>query len=116
LIHSRQNSFDIVSGSSLLNVGKKKHNKTFSATVVLNHSHKASSSIPSVASTSLPKSNRYLAIKLHHEYTNAFEQLALSNPLSRKQLFSLFVALGYFRQPEKIASFEMQTREVKDFE
>ena len=46
----------------------------------------------------------------------AFEQLALSNPLSRKQLFSLFVALGYFRQPEKIASFEMQTREVKDFE
>lgn len=82
--HSRQGSFDFVSGSSLLNVGRVKRHKTFSATVILNYSQKAESTCPTVISTSLPKSNRYLAIKLHREFCGAFDQLALSNPLSRK--------------------------------
>ena len=65
------------------------------------HSGDRKSSIGSESHT-LKKSNRYLALKLHKEFMETAGKLDLDEFITRKDLFNLYVNLGYFRIPESI--------------
>jgi hypothetical protein len=63
------------------------------------HSGERRSSVGSESHT-LKKSNVYLANKLHKEFVEACNKLTIWESMSRKELFNLFVSLGYFRHPQ----------------
>jgi len=62
------------------------------------HSGERRSSVGSENHT-LKKSNVYLAIKLHKEFTEVASRFNIKELLTRKDVFNLFVNLGYFRYP-----------------